>query len=158
MMLKNVVDRAVEAGSFKTLTKALAAAGLVETLTGRGRSPYSSPPRDYAFAKPSSGDPVRGQSVKIRTRATPEHGGHAMPTHTDKETMMPMNTHMTKTKTWPELAIGLYDRLTGRGAEISYEFANLEVLVPGSTAPDAERARWTVSGTVTVRTRDQDRH
>ena len=39
-----------------------------------------------------------------------------MPTHTDKETMMPMNTHMTETKTWPELAIGLYDRLTGRGA------------------------------------------
>ena len=35
MMLKNVVDRAVEAGSFKTLTKALAAAGLVETLTRR---------------------------------------------------------------------------------------------------------------------------
>ena len=28
---------------------------------------------------------------------------------------------------WPDLAIGLYDRLTGRQAEISYEFENLHV-------------------------------
>jgi len=27
-----------------------------------------------------------------------------------------------ETTTWPDLAIGLYDRLTGRNAEIIYEF------------------------------------
>ena len=26
-----------------------------------------------------------------------------------------------ETKTWPELAGGLYDKLTGRGAEITYQ-------------------------------------
>ncbi|MEY3032531.1 MAG: hypothetical protein RLZZ622_1006, partial [Planctomycetota bacterium] len=26
---------------------------------------------------------------------------------------------------WPDLAIGLYDRLTGRQAEIAYEFEDL---------------------------------
>ena len=31
------------------------------------------------------------------------------------------------TKTWPELAIGLFDQLTGKGAEIVYEFDNMEV-------------------------------
>jgi len=31
------------------------------------------------------------------------------------------------TTTWTDLAIGLYDRLTGRGAEITYEFNNMEV-------------------------------
>jgi hypothetical protein len=29
--------------------------------------------------------------------------------------------------TWPELAISLYDKLTGRGAEITYEFEQLDI-------------------------------
>ncbi len=29
------------------------------------------------------------------------------------------------TRTWLELAVGLYDRLTGRGAEITYDFNDL---------------------------------
>ena len=36
------------------------------------------------------------------------------------------------TTTWPDLAISLYDKLTGRHAEITYEFENLEVSVPSS--------------------------
>ena len=36
----------------------------------------------------------------------------------------------TDTTTWPDLAIGLYDRLTGRNAEITYEMENLKVAVP----------------------------
>ena len=56
--------------------------------------------------------------------------------------------------TWPDLAIGLYDKLTGRGAEITYEFQNLEVSVPSSAAADAAHATWKVSGTVKIRTRD----
>lgn len=38
------------------------------------------------------------------------------------------------TKTWPESAIGLYDLLTDRNAEIAYKFENLEIAIPGSTA------------------------
>ena len=57
-------------------------------------------------------------------------------------------------KTWPDLAIDLYDKLTGRGAEITYEFDDLEVNVPGGTAPDAPHARWKVNGELKIRTRD----
>ncbi|GIX02016.1 MAG: hypothetical protein KatS3mg112_0953 [Thermogutta sp.] len=47
---KDIVDVAVEAGSFKTLAKALEAAGLVETLKGKG--PFTVfAPTDEAFAK-----------------------------------------------------------------------------------------------------------
>jgi len=47
---KDIVDNAVEAGSFKTLATALQAAGLVETLKGQG--PFTVfAPTDEAFAK-----------------------------------------------------------------------------------------------------------
>ncbi|MDX1570556.1 MAG: fasciclin domain-containing protein, partial [Xanthomonadales bacterium] len=47
---KDIVDTAVEAGSFNTLATALEAAGLVETLKGEG--PYTVfAPTDEAFAK-----------------------------------------------------------------------------------------------------------
>ena len=61
-----------------------------------------------------------------------------------------------ETTTWPDLAIGLYDRLTGRNAEITYEFEDLEVDVPSGTGDDAEHAHWRVDGTVRVTTREQD--
>lgn len=51
---KDVVVTAVEAGHFKTLVKALEAAGLVETLKGKG--PFTVfAPSDEAFAKLPSG-------------------------------------------------------------------------------------------------------
>lgn len=47
---KNIVDTAVAAGSFKTLATALGAAGLVDTLKGKG--PFTVfAPTDEAFAK-----------------------------------------------------------------------------------------------------------
>jgi uncharacterized surface protein with fasciclin (FAS1) repeats len=50
----NIVDTAVAAGSFKTLAKALEAAGLVGTLTGSG--PFTVfAPTDEAFAKLPAG-------------------------------------------------------------------------------------------------------
>ena len=50
MPTKDIVDTAVSAGSFKTLTTALEAAGLVETLKGKG--PFTVfAPTDAAFAK-----------------------------------------------------------------------------------------------------------
>jgi len=51
---KDIVDTAVAAGSFKTLTTALNAAGLVETLKGKG--PFTVfAPTDAAFAKLPAG-------------------------------------------------------------------------------------------------------
>jgi uncharacterized surface protein with fasciclin (FAS1) repeats len=54
MPTKDIVDTAVSAGSFKTLTTAIAAAGLVETLKGKG--PFTVfAPTDEAFAKLPAG-------------------------------------------------------------------------------------------------------
>lgn len=60
------------------------------------------------------------------------------------------------TKSWPDLAIGLYDRLTGNNAEITYEFEQMNVQVPSGTGPQAEHAQWVLDGTVKIRTRDAD--
>jgi len=56
------------------------------------------------------------------------------------------------TTTWPDLAIGLYDRLTGRKAEIVYEFADLHIQIPAGTGAQAERAKWVLNGIVKIRT------
>ena len=64
---------------------------------------------------------------------------------------MPNTEHTTN---WPDLAIGLYDRLTGRNAEIAYEFDNMHLRIPSGTGANAEHAEWQLTGTVKVRTRD----
>ena len=58
------------------------------------------------------------------------------------------------TTTWPDLAIGLYDRLTGRNAEITYEFDEMHVKIPSGTGGNAEHAEWVLSGSMKIRTRD----
>jgi hypothetical protein len=40
-----------------------------------------------------------------------------------------------QTTNWPDLAIGLYERLTGRNAEIAYEFVDMHVKIPSRTGP-----------------------
>jgi len=55
---------------------------------------------------------------------------------------------------WPDLAIGLYERLTGRNAEISYEFVDMHVKIPSEAGPKAEHAEWVLTGTLKIRTRD----
>ncbi len=65
-----------------------------------------------------------------------------------------MERNEEQTRSWPELAIGLYDQLTGRGAEITYSFCDFEVMVP-STADDATvHAPWKVNGALSIRTKD----
>lgn len=59
-----------------------------------------------------------------------------------------------QTTNWPDLAIGLYDHLTGRKAVISYEFVNMHVKVPSGTGPQAQHAEWVLSGTMKIRTGD----
>jgi hypothetical protein len=61
-----------------------------------------------------------------------------------------------ETSTWPELAIGLYDRLTGRGAEIVYEFEDMAVDVPSKVGDDAEHAHWRLDGTLRITTRERE--
>ncbi len=57
-------------------------------------------------------------------------------------------------QTWPDLAIGLYDRLTARNAEIVYELENFDVTIPGKTGDNADRAKWTLNGVMKIRTRN----
>ena len=71
---------------------------------------------------------------------------------------MPETTHApssTHTHSWPELAIGLFEHLTGRGAEIVYEFQDLRIKVPSGTGAKAEHAEWVLSGSMKIRTKDQ---
>ena len=65
-----------------------------------------------------------------------------------------MTPNVPETQSWPDLAIGLYDKLTGRGAEITYQLEGLEISIPSSASPAAEHATWKVSGTVKIRTKD----
>lgn len=57
-----------------------------------------------------------------------------------------------QTTNWPDLAIGLYERLTGKSAVIAYEFVDMHVKVPSGTGPRAEHAEWVLTGTIKIRT------
>jgi hypothetical protein len=67
-----------------------------------------------------------------------------------------MDLKTSQPNIWPDLAIGLYDKLTGRGAEITYEMHNLELHVPNSASPTTEHAMWRINGTVKIRTKDEN--
>ena len=59
-----------------------------------------------------------------------------------------------QTQDWSELAISLYDKLTGRNAEITYEADDMEVWVPSGVGEDASHAKWKVNGSLRIRARD----
>ena len=61
-----------------------------------------------------------------------------------------------ETKTWPELGAGLYDALTGRNAEITYDFEDMDVHVPSKAGEGAEHAHWKLNGSLKIRTRGLD--
>ena len=67
------------------------------------------------------------------------------------ETMSNSETH-----NWPDLAIGLYERLTGQNAEIIYDFDNMTVEIPSGTGPEVRHAPWRLNGTVRISTRSRD--
>ena len=56
------------------------------------------------------------------------------------------------TKNWPDLAIGLYDRLTGSNAEITYGFDDMHIKVPSGTGANAEHAEWVLNGSLKIST------
>jgi hypothetical protein len=51
-----------------------------------------------------------------------------------------------------DLGMALYERLTGRGAAINYEFKEMLVEVPRDTGPDAPRATWKLNGVLRITT------
>lgn len=60
------------------------------------------------------------------------------------------------TKNWPDLAIGLYDRLTGSNAEIQYEFEKFNIQIPSGTGPNAEHAEWVINGSLKISTSEKN--
>jgi len=61
-----------------------------------------------------------------------------------------------ETHSWPDLAIGLYERLTGQQAEITSEFENMSIEIPSGTDDSARGAKWRLDGMVKIRTRTHD--
>ena len=60
----------------------------------------------------------------------------------------------TDKETWPDFAIVLFDLLTGRKAEVTYQFDNLEIFVPIASGPNSEHAVWKLNGALKVRARE----
>jgi len=65
-----------------------------------------------------------------------------------------MNNKVEK-ETWPEFAIVLFDLLTGRKAEVTWEFENLELYVPLAAGANTEYAVWKLNGVLKVRAREE---
>lgn len=65
-----------------------------------------------------------------------------------------MEDNIRETTTWPDLGIALYDKLTGRGAEIIYEFDDLAVSVPSGTSTESVHANWKLNGVLKIRTNE----
>lgn len=57
-------------------------------------------------------------------------------------------------KSWPDLAIGLYDKLTGRNAEITYQFEDFELNVPTQVGTN-ESTPWKMNGTLKISTKEK---
>jgi hypothetical protein len=55
---------------------------------------------------------------------------------------------------WADLLAELFDRLTGKEAEVSYTFENLEINVPEAVGPDGKTlgsAKWTINGRILIK-------
>lgn len=53
---------------------------------------------------------------------------------------------------WPDLAVGLYEKLTERNAEINYDFQQLEVQVPSGIGSKSDHALWVANGRLKIST------
>jgi hypothetical protein len=65
-----------------------------------------------------------------------------------------MNDRGEKT-TWPDVAVILFDLLSGRKAEVTWEFERMEIHVPITTGSNTEYAIWKVNGVLKVRAREE---
>ncbi len=62
-----------------------------------------------------------------------------------------MSNEAENTQSWPDLAIGLYDKLTGRNAQINYNFSDLVIGVPKKVGSN-EKTEWTLNGQLSITT------
>ena len=57
------------------------------------------------------------------------------------------------TSQWAEIIGQLFDRLTGKGASVTYNFDNLVIDIPRAQGPGGQElgsAKWTVNGRVII--------
>lgn len=110
---KDIVDTAVAAGNFKTLVTALKAAGLVETLKGKG--PFTVfAPTDEAFAKVPKAD--LDALLKDKAKLTSVLTYHVVPgTILSKD----IKAGMVKTVQGGELTIATAAGVTVNGAKVT---------------------------------------
>jgi hypothetical protein len=66
-----------------------------------------------------------------------------------------MSNQTKGVETWPDLAIGLYDKLTGRNAEITYNFQDFKVQVPKKVG-SAEKTEWQFDGKLVISTSENN--
>jgi uncharacterized surface protein with fasciclin (FAS1) repeats len=113
-MQKDIVDTAVEAGSFSTLAAALDAAGLVETLKGEG--PFTVfAPTDEAFAKLPEGT--------VEDLLKPENK--------DKLTAI-LTYHVVAGKVMAADVVKLDSATTVEGSDVSIKANDMGVMVDGA--------------------------
>ena len=63
-----------------------------------------------------------------------------------------------QTTQWANLLTDLFDRLTGKEAEIAYNFERLEIDIPRAAGPQGQElgsAKWVVNGRMTITARSQ---
>ncbi len=111
---KDIVDTAVGAGSFKTLVAAVKAAGLVETLKGKG--PFTVfAPTDEAFAKLPKGT--------VESLLKPEN----------KEKLIAVLTyHVVAGKVMAKDVVNLTEAKTVQGSEVKITVKDGKVMVDGA--------------------------
>ena len=110
---KDIVDTAVAAGNFKTLVTALKAAGLVDTLKGKG--PFTVfAPTDEAFAKVPKAD--LDALLKDKAKLTSVLTYHVVP---GKILSKDIKAGMVKTVQGGELTIATAGGVTVNGAKVT---------------------------------------
>ena len=55
---------------------------------------------------------------------------------------------------WPDLAGQLYDKLTGKGSTINYNFENFAVDVPDKVGASAVHTKWVLNGMLKISTKN----
>ncbi len=115
---KDIVDTAVAAGSFKTLAAALQAAGLIETLKGKG--PFTVfAPTDAAFAKLPAGTVENLLKPENKAQLAAILTYHVVPGNVMAAQVVTMNGADVKTVNGQTVKIGVMGgKVTVNGANV----------------------------------------
>lgn len=60
-----------------------------------------------------------------------------------------------ETRNWPELLTGVYEQASGGAGTLTLRLQDMDIDVPSRTGPDAERAHWTLDGTIELGEREE---